>query len=204
MNVNFALNRFNSVVLHYAFFESLSNLYQKNIISNFISAIHAIIIVIMSFFFMITENSQIYNFETVWSTGYFIFDAFYMIKYKELNIIRLSLLYHHIITIYIIHLDTNFYYGHQILFWGELSNIPSYFVYHHLHKRKYMRQELLFWLKMQKYLYSTIRIPIIGCIAIKAWTDAPNKFPIIIASPIYLMGLIWTYKILTNKNNIPT
>ena len=57
-------------------------------------------------------------------------------------------------------------------------------------------------MNIQKYVYATIRVPVISLLAIKMWNKAPNKKPVLIVSPVYLMGLIWTMKILRKNSAI--
>ena len=90
----------------------------------------------------------------------------------------------------------------DVMLWGELSNLPSYFVYHYLHNKIKYPQSLHFWTNIQKYVYASIRVPVISLLVVKMWNKAPNKKPVLIVSPVYLMGLIWTMKILRKKSTI--
>ena len=58
---------------------------------------------------------------------------------------------------YFIRFPPKLYYTDQLLFWGELSNIPSYFVYHYLHSEP-MSPKLTWWLQTQKIIYGTYQL----------------------------------------------
>ena len=61
---------------------------------------------------------------------------------------------------YILHFNPEEYFGDEMIFWGEFSNIPSYFVYHYLHQKSLLisdisknHTEYLKWFSIQKLLY---------------------------------------------------
>ena len=114
---------------------------------------------------------------------------------EKLNKIRLGYLYHHLATCFILRYPPNLYYTDQMLFWGELSNIPSYFVYHYLHSAP-TSQKLQRWKKVQKIVYGGIRVPILTWLTMTLWYKAPSKFPLLFVTPVYFMGLAWTIKLL--------
>ena len=74
---------------------------------------------------------------------------------KKMKISNIILAYHHIVVIYSLLLDS-LYFQAFTLFFTELSNIPSYFVYHGI-KKGY--KDLTFWKTLQKELYGPIRVP---------------------------------------------
>ena len=152
---------------------------------------------------MLTLSADSFNMDILklWSTGYFASDILYMLSHDRVTLQSMAYMYHHLASIYIIHKPINWYYGDVMIFWGEMSNIPTYLVYYYLHQAPTLRQrqQLLLWKQIQKIMYSIIRIPIVTMIAMKLWKRAPSKVPLAIISPIYIMGIIWTLKILRNK-----
>lgn len=175
----------------------LAQFQNQKLARNSVALLHAILAVALNLSHITMPNSKLYDMCKVWSCGYFLWDILFILQHEKLNVLRSAYLYHHIVSVYIIHQPPHLYYGDKILFWGEFSNIPSYFVYYYLHTKP-KSKELKTWLYLQKWLYAFIRIPILGNILINTWYAAPDKFPIAIVSPVYLMGIIWTYKLLTN------
>jgi hypothetical protein len=111
-----------------------------------------------------------------------------MLKYEKLKISNFILLYHHIIVIYCLSLQLN-YYQDIALFFGELSNIPNYFVYYSLKTNKL---DSMFWKKIQKNVYGPLRIPSLGYSAYMNFFYSPDRHVLFIAFPIYLMSIGWT------------
>ena len=66
------------------------------------------------------------------SGGYFLFDIYYLLKNRELNLTHSLYYYHHIASLYYMSLSPLKYNWFNILGVGELSNLPTYFVYHYL------------------------------------------------------------------------
>jgi len=174
-----------------------SQFQNQKLARNSVALTHALIAVVQNYMHISVPIPKLYNMCKSWSSGYFLWDMLYIFQHEKLDILRIAYIYHHIATIYIINKPPSLYFGDQILFWGEFSNIPSYFVYYYLHTKPNSK-ELKSWLILQKMLYALIRIPIFGYLLLTAWRTMPNKLPLTIISPVYLMGLIWTY-ILCNK-----
>ena len=175
----------------------------KKIARNYIAGTHCYVAIMLALVYKYTNNMNIFNMLAHWSSGYFLFDSYFMLRFEKINSIKIGYLYHHLSAMYILHFNPEEYFGDEMIFWGEFSNIPSYFVYHYLHQKSLLisdisknHDEYLKWFSIQKLLYPIIRIPIVGMLAIKIWKKAPNKTPIKIVMPIYLMGAIWTLKLL--------
>ena len=84
------------------------------------------------------------------------------------------------------HEDPHKYYGGHILFFGELSNIPSYLVYYYQkQKNKKSLVKRLKWL--QFILYATIRIPVMTKILSGAYYNSKEKdgsiVPFLVGAP---------------------
>jgi len=137
----------------------------------------------------------LFNWCRHWSTGYFLYDIYFTLMYEKMNKVRLAYIYHHLATCFILRYPPDMYYGDHMLFWGELSNIPSYFVYHYLHAAP-LSEKLKWWKKVQKIVYGGIRVPILTWLTMTVWDKAPSKFPLLVVTPVYFMGLAWTMKLL--------
>jgi len=187
---------FISFIAFNAFEWIYSSFVEKKLARNASALTHATGAVALNALHIIYPTTRLFTTCTVWSTGYFLYDTYFMVRYTQINALRVAFIYHHMAAIYLIGHPPNLYYGDQILFLGELSNIPSYFVYHYLHTDP-TSTKLAWWLLMQKLIYAGIRVPVLTWVTVNAFRNAPNKFPILVASPVYLMGLAWTAKLLT-------
>jgi hypothetical protein len=140
-------------------------------------------------------STRIFSLCKHWSTGYFLYDMYFMLMYEKMDKVRLAYMYHHLASCFILQYPPELYYGDRMLFWGELSNIPSYFVYHYLRVAP-ASQKLQRWKKVQKIVYGGIRVPILTWLTMTLWYKAPNKLPLLFVTPVYFMGLAWTMKLL--------
>tara|TARA_B100000424_G_C22698524_1_gene381189 strand:+ start:85 stop:408 length:324 start_codon:yes stop_codon:yes gene_type:complete len=97
--------------------------------------------------------------------------------------------------------------SNQLIFYGELSNLPSYVVYHFMHTDSQdVCTDIIvkMFKKIQKVVYGVIRIPIMTSILINLINTLDFNDPEIlkmfaITSPVYLMGLVWSFKLIINK-----
>ena len=107
-------------------------------------------------------------------------------------------------TLYLIYHNYVFNGIHLILFTGELSNLPSYVIYHYLHvnkKTQKTEEKVSFFKKIQKISYTFIRIPVMSYLLY----DMTNRLDfnqstlsvLGVAFPVYLMGLVWSYKLVS-------
>ena len=170
---------------------------------NMVSSIHAIGSVVFNGIYLLNGSNSVGSLSLYWSLGYFLFDTYYIIYFEKINLLRSTYLYHHFASIYMI---TNSYLipnAHQLLFYGELSNLPSYVVYHYMHEENQdISNQIIVnrFKNIQKNVYGIIRIPVMTIILIKMIKTLDFSSPAIIkmfsiTSPIYLMGLIWTFKL---------
>lgn len=189
----------NSIIFPLSLGYLLNFKYSKKVSSNCVSFTHASGAIILAALYKLYKKEHIYHSLKLWSTGYFIADSLTMIKSGQMSIMSIAYLYHHMAAIYILHQDPNIYMAQDLMFWGEFSNIPTYFVYHYLHNKRSAPNRLLFWKKIQKYVFTSIRIPLVSILAVKMLKKAPKKKPVMIIFPLYLMGLIWSAQILQGK-----
>jgi hypothetical protein len=156
--------------------------------NNLVSLSHASFSVLSCISFYLTYDDNIFFICKHFSTGYFLYDLFFMLNNRKLNFFYYCMIYHHIISIYGLHIKGN-YYQIELLFWGELSNIPSYFVYNELYtKGNYLE----FWKDIQLLLYSCIRIPVIGYFFLLNVLYGDTILISVAMFPVYLMGIGWT------------
>lgn len=183
------------------------NYFNKKKSRNLVAAIHALASVVFNGIYFLTDSSIIGTFSHNLSLGYFAFDIYYILLFEKLNILRLLYIYHHFASIYMIFNSYLIYNSHTLLFFGELSNIPSYIVYHYMHNenRDISTQFIIkMFKKIQKVIYGLVRIPILTCVLINMlYTLDFNNIQLVkvvsIISPVYVMGLVWTFKLLFDK-----
>jgi len=171
---------------------------------NSVSFLHAMTSVILGVNYLYTNDQWIWRLIRLISTGYFMHDSRLLICSNNYGTVNLAYLFHHIVSIYYLRKDPTIYKGNEIIFWGELSNLPSYLVYYLIKKKQKESNELKlralsksikFSKRLQFALYSMIRIPYFGYLTYKTITEAEDKKPIFVVLPVYLMGVIWTAKL---------
>lgn len=178
---------------------SLNNVYNRKMSNNFTALTHAVGSTLLAGRYLIyTKNMDNYYNLISYSSAYFIYDLSYLIKYWEPKPLNYAYIYHHLASLYLMHEDPHKYYGGHILFFGELSNIPSYFVYYYQkQKNKKNLVKRLKW--VQFILYATIRIPVMTKILSGAYYNSKEKdgsiVPFLVGAPVYVLGLIWTKKL---------
>ena len=159
----------------------------KKLSRNWTCFFHAFISVLLSLNVILDQNSSNYLLLENFSSGYFLYDSVYIMIYDKKSLSSYLYLYHHLVSIYII-VKGKEYFIEQILFWAELSNIPSYFVYHFL---KMNDNRSIIWKKIQQIMYIVIRIPILGYLSINIFNNVEDKLPVYFCLPVYLMGIIY-------------
>ena len=137
----------------------------------------------------------------MWATsGYFLFDLMYILCCVNKNIFYMLLIYHHLAAIMIVNVDPQQYYGHLIIFVGELSNLVSVPTYHLLQIKDTLTPTGKAWLVLCKWLhkvwYGIFRVGVFTVLA--AWFyffTPPGDYgytPWNAVMPVYVMGLVWT------------
>lgn len=147
-----------------------------------------------------------------YSIGYFLYDLYYILSFDKLNFLRYCYIYHHLGAMYIIYNSHLLTAVPIILFTGELSNIPSYYIYHNLHldnKTYETEQQVVTYKKIQKYLYGFLRVPVMSYLmyditsnifaSTENFISSPYLGLLTAGFPIYLMGLAWTYQLFKNN-----
>ena len=194
-------------VASWSYFEyldyTLSNFITPKLARNATACSHAVIATVLAGGCLLTDSTRFdgaYNFLKLFSTGYFLYDINYILRKDKLTLTRWAWLYHHVVTIGYLHQDPKIYKAHHVMFWGELSNIPSYFVYYYLQKKMTNTQKFKIWALIQKILYGGIRLPILGKLTYDTTTTVADRRPIYTVLPVYLMGLFWTANLLKQRH----
>ena len=177
----------------------INNNYLNNSMSNnFTAFIHAFLTVletgnyiINDYYHNINELDKLYYFIKTISTGYFLYDIFFILRNKKLTKLNIFYLYHHSASIYFINQDHYIYRLGYFLFWAELSNLPMYFVYYYLKTENKIK--LYIWKKIQVFVYGSIRIPVISYILFITIKDIENFKPVFAMLPIYFIAMYCTY-----------
>ena len=167
---------------------------------NFISFFHASISTLMSLYIILNNHSEslipFINFSRNFSIGYFTYDSLMTFKYSK-GIYKIGYLYHHFATIFMLTHNCFIYPIYNIIFLGELSNLPGYFkVYYKLKNEEKNLKKLYFFKNLEKVLFSIIRIFFIGYIGY----ENILKYGITVLSnvliPLYFIGVYKTIEIL--------
>ena len=173
------------------FFQSFM---ERKLANNFTALFHASGCVAMTLLYFKDKSSLLHYIIKKFSSGYFLYDTLHTIKYRDFDILSFLYVYHHIATSYYIHQNPLIYRTLEILAVGELSNIPSYYVYYLLKNSdnsKLLKQAK----RLQFLIYSFIRLPIASYLTYSVFQRSFDKRPIYIILPIYFMGLSWTHSL---------
>tara|TARA_B110000967_G_C18756056_1_gene495370 strand:+ start:373 stop:1011 length:639 start_codon:yes stop_codon:yes gene_type:complete len=142
--------------------------------------------------------NNFYYFIKTFSIGYFLNDTIFIFRFEKLTPLKFGFIYHHLATSYLLNIGP-YIYADKLLFLGELSNIPIYFIYNYLKKDELTCREeckLQLWKYVQKILYCGLRIPIIGYYSYYALKKM-NIYDQALLFPLYSMGFLWSCKILS-------
>ena len=201
------LNTNISLFYYWTINQFLEKIQEKKLAMNTTAMSHALNAVIISLTYYLNYHNNLillkYN-----SYGYFIFDFFYILKNRKIDLLRSMYLYHHISALYFMSLNHKVFDWISVLFWGELSNLPNYIVYYYkkLDEKKklwkgYESVQTKVWKKIQLYTYIAIRVGIFSLIMVNFLKNHyKNKFPIYVITPVYLMGLGWTFAMYKQNN----
>ena len=149
---------------------------------------HTLLSILISGFYIFFPHSDIYFLMTTLSSGYFIFDTYYLLKYDQKSLKNILFIYHHCVSLYILTKGPE-YLIDKFLFWAEISNAPYYFVYYYL-KVDPESSNLQLWKQIQKYIYVLIRVPILGYYSYQNYFFLEEKIPYYICAPLYFLGIV--------------
>lgn len=140
-----------------------------------------------------TPSFYIYN-----SGGYFLFDLYYLLRYRDISFTHTMYYYHHFVCLYYMTLSPIKYNWFNILAFGELSNIPNYIVYHYL-KTDPEGESLKKWRIVQKVWYGSMRIIGASVLTYHELKD-PVRFKMLWpVAPLYLLGIGWALTMISQK-----
>ena len=209
--INNYIKNYGKIFLSIGLFENIRNVFvykyniKKYISRNWIGLFHASGAIIMSgcYIFLNDNNDNdnniwLYDLIKTFSFGYFINDSMYILRYEKFTPLKLGYLYHHFAVCYLLEVGPKIY-ADKCLFWGELSNIPIYFIYYYIKKENMSFEEeckLTCWKQVQKVLYTGIRIPILGYYTYHILNNCENFYDKVILTPLYILGIVWSCKIL--------
>ena len=165
--------------------------------NNFTALTHASLSVVgagsylLSRYFETPNSDDLYTICRIISTGYFSYDMLHILMYGKRTKLNLLYLYHHFASIYLLNHNPVMYRCGEVLFWGELSNLPMYMVYYHI-KSKSDKSITNFWKKTQAVGYAAIRWPVLSYVTYDALVNAEDRFPIYVGLPVYFMGIFWS------------
>lgn len=166
--------------------------------NNIVSSIHATTATGLSL--LIRTNTIDFHVLRNFSTGYFAHDIFQMIyNKKKMNAMNLGYFYHHMASIYLLNSSVNTGLISKIFFWAELSNLPTYPLYHYLHQKGDHKDKIKKLQMLQKIIFTAVRVIVMSTMIHRYLKEKGGKnipSPLLAALPIYFMGLGWTYKIL--------
>ena len=171
--------------------------YNEKMASNIISALHASGSVLLSNRYLKTKQN--FNSLIFFSTGYFLFDILNMLRNKRLKSpLQWGYVYHHLTSIYLLHYGDYKRTLAQIFLYAELSNLTTYPLYHYLHKTGNHKKKIMILKLAQKIVYTGIRIPLLTCLFYNFMRkEERSKTFVYPVFSLYLMGVIWSMKILS-------
>jgi hypothetical protein len=191
------------------FYYNLNKIFKKyqedKIASKSTSLFHASTTVIICYYSLYLNVDSSFIF--INSSGYLLYDTYYIFKIGQFDILRIMYIYHHIVVFSYIILPYDLHFWREIMLIAELSNIPNYLVYYSLKndKKQGIKRSCLtnILLKLQLFVYFILRIFFLGYYGVQElYNDKVEyvKFPIYMVSILYLFGVIWFLAML--KQNI--
>lgn len=165
--------------------------------NNFTAFTHASLSVLFAGSYLLSRQFEYSGAENLYkvcrivSTGYFSYDIVHIITHGKRTKLNLLYLYHHLASTYLIQQNPVIYRCAEVLFWGELSNLPMYMVYYHI-KSKSNKAIIDFWKTTQAVGYTAIRLPILSYVTYDALSNVEDRFPIYTCLPVYFMGIFWS------------
>lgn len=187
----------------------------KKLMYNRISLTHNLsAIFFIMLYFNKPENLFLSDLAVGNTLGFFINDSLRYIKLNRYRFSDIVFIYHHIATsiyIYNKRYNLNSYWA-PMLFWAEISNIPSQLVYYYIQKKRLngnmYHSNLVLAKKIQLYFYGLIRTFILSYYLFKEYTVIGIDKNLVMTTPLIFLGYIWTYimyksdQIASKKNNV--
>ena len=188
------------VLPSFYFYCNLNKIFQtcqnKKIAANTTSLFHASSTVIISYSSLYFSTNSYIIF--INSSGYLLYDIYYIFKKAKFDLLRIMYIYHHLVMLFYISLPYEKHFWREVMLTAELSNIPNYLVYYSLKNDKKLgikkSKTTYILLKLQLIVYFILRVFFIGYFGIKElYNDKVEyvKIEIYMVSILYLFGVIW-------------
>ena len=135
--------------------------------------------------------------------SYFCYDIIRILINEKIKD-NISYLIHHINTILFLNLEQSIFHNNEIIFLAEMSNYPMYITYHFIKKNN--KKQIIIWNNIQILIYIPIRIGIFGYYLYEIFITCYNNiyyllFWFLIGPIMYVMGFIWSIKLINDKKN---
>lgn len=203
-NIEITLNNSLSYLFYSYLNKFLERFQTKKLAMNTTALFHAVSAVLLFGNYICNKNVNIMTLRMN-TSGYFLFDLLYLLKNRKINLLTSMYLYHHICGIYLLSHDPTKFDWISVIFWAELSNIPSYFVYYsmkmdklnNLTKSSISTKRLK---DLQLLVYGIIRMGVLTKLTIKEYMIRDEKFALYLNTPTYFMGVLWTITLFLNRN----
>ena len=196
MYIMFVIKDIGLVGSYYALNKIFEKYCDKKVARNFVCVAHASTSVVMNTLHLMTGNYL--NLALDVSKGYFLYDLYYMLKYDKKHTFTYAYIYHHLATLCCLY--RNIPGSSMMLLLGELSNLPTYMVYHTIKTDKKNTKKIKLYKKIQKYAYGLIRVPLMTyCLYKNIVNKNVDKTSLCLMTPVYCMGLYYTKHLFYNK-----
>jgi hypothetical protein len=167
-------------------------LYSKLLENLYIPGLHCYIVNLNILYYLIFQHQQSLEMAYIISTSYYSYDLIRIINNYNYNMFDNVFLLHHILTLGLLQYNLSFY-GSYYYIVGELSNI-FYFPVYYCIKMKITGNIKKILSMIQFISYVFCRIFIISYVFYLSCLVDPT-LNIIIGSPIYIMGFVWSYNL---------
>jgi hypothetical protein len=188
-----------SYIAFYFLYKLLEANIPKKQASNIISATHALGTTALSYLYLNNIGKGYFSILRYFSTAYFLHDSVQLAYTNKWTMITIGYLYHHIASMFLLNGAVEPNIIGQIFFWAELSNLPTYPLYHYLHQTGNHKKKIRILRILQKIMYTCIRIPVLTQMISRFLQERGRSNipgPLMAILPVYFMGLGWSYKIL--------
>ena len=150
--------------------------------------------------YLYSNNFIFYQLGRINSIGYFLSDSNYILNKPHFVLLDFFYLYHHLASIYLFNTSIPPVLLSKIVTLAEISNLPSYLVYHYMTQNRLILENYILekYPKVYLFFYSYSYFNKFNVRNFNLLSDQ-TKLEIIPTIPVYLMGIIWTYKLWTNK-----
>lgn len=187
--------------LNKTYYNFLNNKYEindnerKKLAINFTSATHTLICLTLGIYYYCTNNIGVLLLSNSFSINYFIFDTINILSSDKCKISNLIFLFHHVNTIYLLtHINSYSNLSrilYSCMFFGEISNIPYFFIYFFI-KTKKSPMLIKKSKQIQKYLYIFIRTFIGSYFYYSLNYYYLSKIQFIVLTNMYIFSLIFS------------